>query len=108
MAKFYIQSGTVKVVVSAVDAEGAALFVLNQTINQLMPSGNLEELHADESSMMVIVQCLEILGNEFLVSEIGFGHSEVAIFDTEILFKRWCELLSAMNHLMDRLDEKGI
>ena len=37
MAKYYIQSGEIKVVVSAVDAEAAALFVVNQSINKLLP-----------------------------------------------------------------------
>ena len=104
MAKYYIQSGAVKVVVAAVDAEGAALFVLNQTINKLLPVETIEERHVDADAMSYVIECLELLGDEFHVSEIGFGHQEVAILDTELLFKRWCELLCAMNNLMDRLD----
>lgn len=104
MAKYYLQSGEIRVVVSAADAEAATLFVLNQTINKLLPSDALAERRMDDNSMKYAVLCLEVLGNEFHVSEIGFGHSEVAIFDTELIFKRWCELLTAMNHLLDRLD----
>ena len=104
MAKYYIQSGEVKTVVTAVDAEGAALFVLNQTINKLLPIEPVDQRHVDDGTMRYVVQCLELLGNEFHVSEIGFGQCEVAIFDTELLFKRWCELLTAMNNLIDRLD----
>ena len=104
MAKYYIQSGEVQVVVSAVDAEGAALFVLNQTINKLLPVNAQDTRDIDDNTMRFAIQCLEVLGDEFKISEIGFGHGEVAIFDTELLFKRWCELVCAMNQLMDRLD----
>ena len=105
MAKYYIESGEVKIVVAADDAEAAALFVLNQTINNLLP---VEKRLINNSSMQFVIQCLELLGNEFHVSEIGFGRNEVATFDTELMFKRWCELMTAMNELMDRIDEKGI
>lgn len=108
MAKYYIQSGEINVVVSAGDAEAAALFVLNQTINSLLEIENVDERLIDNSNMEFVIQCLELLDNEFLVSEIGFGRNEVATFDTELMFKRWCELMTAMNELMDRIDEKRI
>ena len=105
MSKYYIESGEVKVIVAAVDAEGAALFVLNQTINKLLPVETIDERHVDADAMSYVIKCLELLGNEFHISEIGFGRHEVAILDTELLLKRWCELLCAMNNLMDRLDQ---
>ena len=108
MAKYYIESGKVRVTVSARDAQAAALFVLNQTINQLLPVETIDDRLVDDSSMKMVIQCLELLGEEFHVSEIGFGRNEVATFDSELLFKRWCELLSAMNHLMDQIDDQGI
>lgn len=105
MAKYYIQSGDVQFVVNAADAEGGALWVLNQTINRLLPSETIEDLNVNQRTMRKVVQCLEVLGNEFHVSEIGFGRSDIAILDTEILFKRWYELICAMNHLLDQLDQ---
>ena len=105
MAKYYIESGDVRVVVSAVDAEAASLFVLNQTVNRVLPTGTTDPIRLDDIAMKYATQCLEVLGNEFHVSELGFGHSEVAIFDSELIFKRWCELTTAINHLMDRLEE---
>ena len=105
MAKYYIQSGEVEFVVNAADPEGAALWVMNQTINQMLPVEMLEDRLIDQGTMRFAAQCLEVLGNEFYLSEIGFGRSDIAVFDTEILFKRWCELLTAMNHLLDQIDE---
>lgn len=104
MAKYYIQSGEIKLVVTAADAEGAAMWVLNRTINQIIPVDTIEDRHLDAGTIECVIQGLDYLDPEIHVSEIGFGRNEVAIFDTEILFKQWCQLLYAMNSLFDQLD----
>ncbi len=105
MAKYYLQSGQIRFVVNAADAEGAALWVLNTTINNSLPDGDVEDQRLDAGAVEYLVQGTDCLDTHIHVSEIGFGRSEVAVFDTELLFKNWFQLLNAMNHLLDQLEE---
>ena len=110
MAKFYLQSGQINFVVQAADAEAAALWMLNQIINKHAdgPSreGTLAEdfqLNMNELMMCKAVFALDQLDNEIMVSQIGFGRNEAGLFDTELIFKQWAELLDAMSKLFDQL-----
>jgi hypothetical protein len=85
MPKYYVQSGNVSFVVTAADAEGAALWVLNRLIDARTPGVPLG------------------LGQVFNISEIGFGRDEVAIFETHGLFYKWRTLQRAIQHLFDQL-----
>jgi len=103
MAKYYVQSGEVRFVVTAADADGAALWVVNKTIDGVLPPSLDEPRVVDDDFMRVAITGLDRLDPEMVVSEIGFGRDEVAIFDTELLFKQWCQLLNAMSHLFDQM-----
>jgi len=110
MAKFYLQSGQINFVVQAADAEAAALWMLNQTIQKFSDDPHHgETLAADfkltenENVICKAVFALDQLDNEIMVSQIGFGRSESALFDTELIFKQWAELLDAMSKLFDQL-----
>ena len=105
MPKFYIQSGQIRFVVNAADAEGAALWVLNTTINNSLPDGAIENDPLDSGTVEYLIQGTDCLDPQIHVSEIGFGRCEVAVFETELLFKQWFQLLNAMNHLLDQLEE---
>ena len=108
MAKYYLQSGQINFVVQAADAEAAALWMLNQVVSADGSSreGTLAEdfqLSRNELMMCKAVFALDQLDNEIMVSQIGFGRSEAGLFDTELIFKHWVELLDAMSKLFDQL-----
>lgn len=110
MAKFYLQSGEINFVVQAADADAAAIWLLNKTIEKYTASASYQDtLAADmdlaENEMMICtaVFALDQLDNEIKVSQIGFGRCEAALLDTELIFKHWVELLDAMSNLFDQL-----
>jgi len=103
MAKYYIQSGEIKFVVTAADADGAALWVVNKTIDDVLPTALDQQTLTDDDFICVATEGLDRLEPEMHVSEIGFGRHEVAVFDTELLFKHWYQLRNAMNYLFDQM-----
>ncbi len=105
MAKFYIQSGEIRFVVNAADAEGAAMWALNQSIERCLPV-EMKGCRKLESNVIEwLIQGADLLDAEIAVSEIGLGRDDAGVFDTEILFYQWYQLMCAMDHLLDRLGE---
>ena len=103
MAKFYVQSANTKFVVTAADAEGAALWVINQIVERTFPNTVDPEHRINGENFLYVVSTMDQFDAEVLVSEIGFGRCEVAILDTELLFKQWYQLVNAVSHLFDQM-----
>ncbi len=103
MAKFYVQSAKTQYVVSAEDAEGAALWVLNQVIQRQFANRHDADLSMEVDRLLQQIGTEGFLGTQTRVSEIGFDRSEAAIFDTTVLCNFWCQLSAAMNHLLNQL-----
>ena len=104
MAKFYLTSGNIEFVVTAVDAEGAARWMINQIVDELVPPTS--EFNADDEPGELIdyVEALDVFDDQIMVSEIGFNRDEAGVLETERLFMQWFQLSNALNRLLDRLD----
>ena len=104
MAKYYLTSGNIEFIVTAMDAEGAALWMINQIVDQVISPS--DEFNASDSASELIdyVEALDVFDDQILVSEIGFGRDDVGVLETEVLFMHWFQLSNALNHLLDRLD----
>ncbi len=103
MSKYYVQSGNVSFVVSAADAEGAALWVLNRTIDAWIPIDDIRQRPISDQMVATFIFGFSNLGHVFNISEIGFDRDEVAKFETDELFYKWRSLLRAMQHLFGQL-----
>lgn len=104
MAKFYIHSGEKEVVVTAADAQGAALWLVNRTIRNCQGPDGVTDFALDDERFLNAVFAMDQLGEEILVSEIGFGQSEAGAFETEWMFEQWSGLIDSMSHLLDQLN----
>lgn len=103
MAKFYLTSGEVEFVVTAVDAEGAALWVINQFIGEAV---SLEdETETSDYALIDYMESLDQFGEQIMVSQIGFGREEVGLLETEWMFMHWFQLSSALDQLLDQTDQ---
>ena len=118
MAKFYLTSGTVSTVVSAEDAEKAALWVVHKVMQQILPvyqeSCSEEKLshganalpHPDSGIASVASgegrtepSAIRTLGSEILVSEEGPGRDDAGRLDTFELVCHWNQLMVALDRL---------
>jgi hypothetical protein len=98
MAKYYLTSGNIEFVVTAMDSEGAALWMINQIVDQVIAPGEHYDENETDSE-------LDVFDDQIMVSEIGFGRDEAGVMDTEMLFMHWFQLSNALNNLLDRLDD---
>ncbi|MCH2177441.1 MAG: hypothetical protein MK106_01435 [Mariniblastus sp.] len=102
MTKYYIQSGNASWTVQAKDAEGAALWLLNQTIQPYLPLTKPGESSSeDEDRLFGILEGLAQLAPEIQVSQIGPGHTDAGRFDTGEIFNTWRRLSSSLDRLFD-------
>ena len=104
MAKYYVQSGTVRTVISADDCEKAALWVVHCTMQQVVPVYDDAELSPQEKGDVAIVQGIMVLGNTVKLSEIGFDRVEAISLDTFELVVQWHQLMVALSRLEQLLD----
>jgi hypothetical protein len=103
MAKFYVQSGTVSTIISAEDAERAALWAVHCAMRQVVPVYEDEELTPDEKSQVAVVQGIMVLGNSIRISEIGFDRSDSLEMDTFEMLVQWHQLMVALAKLESML-----
>lgn len=104
MAKFYLQSGTIRTVVSADDHEKAALWTIHKTMQQIVPVYDDVELSAQEKGDVALVQGVMVLGNSIRVSEQGFDRDDAMELDTFELVTHWHQLMVALSRLEDLLN----
>ncbi len=104
MAKYYVQSGTVRTVVSADDCEKAALWVVHRAMQQVMPVYEDTDLTPQEKGDVAIVQGVMVLGNSVQLSEVGFDNQDAVVLDTFELVVQWHQLMVALDRLQQLLD----
>ncbi len=103
MAKFYVQSGNVRSVVSADEAEKAALWIVHKTLQQVVPVYEDSELTAEEKSDVALLQGIMVLGNQIQISEKGFDRDDAENIDTFDLLVHWHQLMIALDRLSQQL-----
>ncbi|GAB5402752.1 MAG: hypothetical protein Aurels2KO_09830 [Aureliella sp.] len=115
MAKYYLASGNVRTIISADDAEKAALWVVHKVMQQVLPvfadgtaEGNLESdgplsITSDDEPapkhQTPKQSAPKQLGSEILISEEGFGGDDAARMDTFELVCHWNQLMVALDRL---------
>ncbi len=99
MAKFYVQSGNVKTIISAEDAEKAGLWAVHCAMRQVVPVYDDEELTPQEKSELSVVEGVRVLGNSICISEIGFDRDDCQQLDTFELLVHWHQLMIALAKL---------
>ncbi len=104
MAKYYVQSGNVRVVLEADDAEKAALWVVHKTMQQVIPVYEDDEMTPEEKSRVSLIQGLMVLGNTIMVSEQGFDRIDALELDTFELMVHWNQLMIALDRLASVLE----
>ncbi len=103
MAKYYVESGTVKMVVEADDARGAALWTLHRCMEQVLPVCPDDPLMPDDKAERIEQRGCWVLGESISTCEQGFGRDDVQQHDTAEVFVEWNQLMMAVSSLQRRL-----
>lgn len=103
MTKYYVASGTFRLVVQANEARGAAIWAVHRGMCQLMP------FLTDETPQFLSLQSQPLeLENSVRVSERGFESDEFEEFDTFEIMTEWNQLMVALSRLESHLTPEPV
>lgn len=101
MAKFYVESGNLKTIVTASNSRGAALWVAHRALSDVLPFVGPEcENPTNENDQPFK------LGESVLVSQRGFGRPDCRVYETLELISEWSQLIVALSRLEQDLVEQ--
>ena len=102
MAKYYVQSGTLQLVVQADDAHKAALWAVHRSMQQILPIYDDEDLSPEAKHHTAMAEGWLVLGDEITVNETGFGSRGCWHFATFDVVTEWNQLMIALAELERR------
>ena len=104
MPKYYVKSGEVSVVVSAIDAEGAALGAIhrNADLPEVVEADFCDDDSCEDTDWqdMLPEWAREELADTIEVSERGMGRSDAGRFATDDAMTKYGQLLVAVERLL--------
>jgi hypothetical protein len=108
MAKYYVQSGTARLVIAADDPTRAALWLVHRAMQQVVPVYDDPELSPDEKGQVAAIQGLMVLGNQIRLNELGFDRDDGDTLDTFDTVIQWHQLMIALSRLDSMLDVASV
>ncbi len=102
MAKFYVQSGSIRGIVDCYDSECAAVWVVNRVMEHIAPI-NDKALYEGEDCGDVGMFALD---DSIQISEQGFDRVDCEVMDTHMAFVHWHQLKRAIEAIHQQLNDK--
>ena len=102
MAKFYVQSGSIRGVVDCYDSECAAVWIVNRVMEQVAPTSD-EALYNEDENADVGMFALD---DSIRVSEQGFDRDDCEVIDTHMAFVHWHQLKRAIEAIHQQFNDK--
>ncbi len=99
MAKFYIQSGTLKVVIDSEDMERATLWAVHRVMQQIAPIYDDQTLTPDQKEDSAMIEGLLVLDTTIRISEQGFDRDDAVRMETFEAVMQWHQLMIALDKL---------
>jgi hypothetical protein len=103
MAKYYVESGTLREVIQADDARKAALWAVHRSMQQILPMYDDPAMSACEKSQTAQLQGLFVLDDEIQLSEVGFDREDAQRFATFDVVTEWNQLMIALARIEQSL-----
>lgn len=102
MAKYYVQSGSMRGIVDCYDSECAAVWVVNRVMQQIAPISE-EACYDEDVDVEVGMFALE---DTIRLSERGFDRDDCEVIDTHMAFVQWHQLKRAIEAIHEQLNDK--
>lgn len=99
MAKYYVQSGTLKVVVDSDDSQKAALWAVHRVMQQIAPIYDDQTLSPDQKEDCAMLEGLLVLDHTIRISEQGFDRDDCVRVETFEAVMHWHQLMIALDKL---------
>lgn len=105
MAKYYVESGEVRLVVQAEDPRMAALWTMHTAMEQSLTLDAVD-FSDDQLEDLQNIDGVAQFSRHILVSEIGLGRSEAGRFDALEIMIEWNQLAVALARLERLIDSQ--
>ena len=99
MAKYYVQSGTLRTVVQAESSQKAALWAVHQAMRQVLPIEDQVEQTPQAKSEQVSGKGIAVLSGRVTVSERGFDRSDGKSWTTLEVVSQWNDMVTTLDRL---------
>lgn len=99
MAKYYVQSGTMRCVVSAENARRAALWAVHRAMQQIMPVDDIAGCDPSEKSARCQRDGVMVLGGSIRTSQRGYDNDDADSLPTFEVVTEWNQLVNALDRL---------
>jgi len=103
MAKFYVQSGTMRSVVDAESSRKAALWAVHQAMLQVLPLGEVDEQTPESKSSHASEKGVAVLSAKVSVSERGFDRGDATVLPTLDVVCEWNQMVTTLDRLQRML-----
>jgi hypothetical protein len=109
MAKFYVQSGTMRSVVQAESSKRAALWAVHQAMQQVLPMEDADGVKPQEKADAINESKtgVAVLSRTVTVSERGFDRMDAASMPTLEVVNEWNDLVTTLDRLERMLHLAG-
>ena len=99
MAKFYVQSGTMRSVVEAESSRKAALWAVHQAMQQIFPIEDHDGQTAETKSERAAESGVAVLSGKVAVSERGFDRADASSMLTLDVVNEWNQMVTTLDRL---------
>ena len=99
MAKFYVQSGTMRTVVQAESSRKAALWAVHQAMQQVLPVEDDSAASPESKSEHVSRDGVAVLSQRVSISQRGFDREDSTSLTTMDIVREWNDLVVTLNRL---------
>jgi hypothetical protein len=99
MAKYYVQSGTLKAIIDADDTSKAALWAVHRVMQQIAPIYETDILTPAQKEDAAMLEGLLVLDDDIGISELGFDREDALRVETFQAVMHWHELMIALDRL---------
>ncbi len=99
MAKYYIQSGTLRTVVQAESRRKAAIWAIHQAMQQVLPIDQADGETPESKSARAEVAQIAVLDAQVQISERGFDRDDASLMETIDALGEWTQLVTTLDRL---------
>ena len=99
MAKYYVQSGTLRCVVAAESPRRAALWAVHRAMQQILPIDEAAPADSVEPPRRGKNQGVLVLGGTIQTSERGYGGADSTSLPTFEVVTEWNQLVNTLDRL---------
>jgi hypothetical protein len=99
MAKFYVQSGTLRKMVQAESSRKAAIWAVHEAMRQVLPMDDCPGESAETKSQQVGGKGVAVLSAGVKVSQHGFDRGDATTLGTLELVSEWNQMIETLDRL---------